>query len=180
MPKHTQHNIVPKNIPIIIAVTGTPGTGKTFISKKISLLMKGTYIDLNKLAIKAGLRSGKDAKRGSIMINENGLYKALKPLSGPGKVLIADSHLSHYLPSSKVSLCIVARCPLKTLQRRLKSRGYSTRKIAENLEAEAMGICLSEAQENGHKILEIGKINNKILQKIAKSFTKSRFGVGSH
>ncbi|MEK6967664.1 MAG: AAA family ATPase [Nanoarchaeota archaeon] len=155
----TNHNIVPNisklNQPLIIAVTGTPGAGKTVLARKLSLLLKATYIDLNKIALIGGLKHGFDASRQAAIINEKGLFKALKPLLMPKRMYLADSHLSHYLSSSKVSLCIVARCDLKTLQSRLKKRGYGPKKIEENLEAEAIGVCLGEAKEFGHNVVEV-------------------------
>ena len=63
-----------------------------------------------------------------------------------------DSHLSHYLPPKYVSLCIVTKCELKNLEKRLKKRGYVQTKIRENLDCEIFDICLNEAKENKHKI----------------------------
>ena len=68
------------------------------------------------------------------------------------KGIVIDSHLSHHLPKKLVSQCIVMRCSLKTLVRRLQKKGYSKRKIRENLEAEIFEVCLQEARERGHAI----------------------------
>src|SRR3989344_578547 len=100
------------------------------------------------------------------IFNEKGLYRVIKPLLRSLKAYVADSHLSHHLPVSKVSFCIVARCDLKTLKNRLKRRKYAPRKIAENLEAEALGICLGEARELGHNVIEIN---------CSKQIPKSKF-----
>ena len=168
--KRSKVSIVPKRRrpkkPFLIAITGTPGTGKTLLAKKLSLLLNANYLNLNKLALKRGLKEGFDRQRKVYIINEKGLYRVIKPLLRSLKAYVADSHLSHHLPVSKVSFCIVARCDLKTLKNRLKRRKYAPRKIAENLEAEALGICLGEARELGHNVIEIN---------CSKQIPKSKF-----
>ncbi len=67
--------------------------------------------------------------------------------------IIIDSHLSHYLPKKYVDLCIVTKCNLKLLRKRLRKRKYSKEKIRENMDAEIFDVCLSEAREKGHNIL---------------------------
>jgi len=157
--KRSKVPIVPKLIaskkPLLIAITGTPCTGKSKLAKQLSLLLNAKHLNLNKIALQRGLRLGFDRQRQASIINEKGLYRIIKPLLRPNKVYITDSHLSHYLPSSKVSFCIVARCNLKTLKNRLKRRKYNPAKIAENIEAEALGICFGEAKEFGHNVIEI-------------------------
>ncbi len=70
--------------------------------------------------------------------------------------VIIDSHLAQVLPAAMVGLCIVVQCPnLKKLQRRLVTRGYSTKKVRENLDAEIFQVCLIEALERKHKILKV-------------------------
>ncbi len=67
-------------------------------------------------------------------------------------MLVIDSHLSHYLPKEKVKLCVICKCDVKELRKRLKKRGYAKAKIEENVEAEIMDVCLNEAKEEGHRI----------------------------
>ena len=84
--------------------------------------------------------------------------------------IIIDSHLSHYLPKRYVGLCIVTKCGLKELKRRLKKKKYPYNKIRENLDAEIFDICLSEAKESRHKVIVIDTtkgINiNEVFSKI--------------
>ena len=68
------------------------------------------------------------------------------------KDLVIDSHLSHYLPKKYVDLCVVTKCDLKVLKKRLEKRKYSKEKIRENLDVEIFDICLNEAKEKGHKV----------------------------
>lgn len=68
------------------------------------------------------------------------------------KDVVIDSHLSHYLDKKYVDLCVVVKCNVMVLEKRLKKRGYSSLKIQENLDAEIFEVCLNEARENGHKV----------------------------
>ena len=60
--------------------------------------------------------------------------------------------MSHYLPKKYVDLCIVTKCGLKKLKKRLEKRKYNKKKIRENLDCEIFDICLNEAMEKGHKV----------------------------
>lgn len=138
---------------MIIIVSGTPGTGKTTIAKKIAKERNAEYIDVNKVITKYNISDGYDRKRKTKIIDVKRLNKVLiKIIKSSKKDLVIDSHLSHYLPPKYVDLCIITKCDLKTLKKRLKKKGYSTEKIKENLDAEIFDVCLNEAKELGHKI----------------------------
>lgn len=142
--------------PKIITVTGTPGTGKTTVAKHLAKSCKATYIDVNRIIKKHNLKEGYDKKRKTAVIDTNKLnnvlIKVIKEAKKTKQSLIIDSHLSHYLPSKYVDLCIVTKTSLKKLKDRLKKRGYHKEKIQENLLCEIFDVCLTEAQEAGHKI----------------------------
>ena len=57
--------------------------------------------------------------------------------------LIVEGHLSHLC--SGADKLIILRCRPEILEERLASRNYSSSKIHENLEAEAMGVCSAES-----------------------------------
>ncbi|HLC53453.1 MAG TPA: AAA family ATPase [Candidatus Nanoarchaeia archaeon] len=142
----------------VIAITGTPGTGKTTLANKLK--SQGyLLLDVPSLIKNFKLAAGYDRKRRCSIINIEGFVKAIgmsirqiKRIKKDIKGIVIDSHLSHHLPKKLVSQCIVMRCSLKTLVRRLQKKGYSKRKIRENLEAEIFEVCLQEARERGHAI----------------------------
>lgn len=137
----------------IIIVTGSVATGKTSIAKKLSKKHKAKYIDVNKLIKDNKLYDSYDKKRKCYVVDIKKLNKFLINLIKKSKEsLIIDSHLSHYLPKKYVDLCVVVKCPLKKLRKRLEKRKYSKAKIKENMEVEIFDICLNEAKENRHKI----------------------------
>lgn len=157
----------------VIIITGTPGTGKTAIAKKLSLLLRINYIDVNNLITSKKLYSGYDKTRNTKIVPIQPLIRKLSEIILTSEnSLIIDSHLSHFLPASLVDLCIVTKCSLKELKKRLEAKKYSQKKVRENLDAEIFDVCLSEANEQGHKILIIDtsrKINfSNIIIKIRK------------
>ena len=141
----------------VIIVTGTPGTGKTTFAKRIAKKPGYEYIDVNKLISTHKLHQGYDPKLKTKIIDTVKLARFLVSYAKKTKAkgVVIDSHLSHYLPSAFVDECYVTTCNLKELRQRLKKRGYSARKIRDNLEAEAFQTCLTEAQEAGHETLAI-------------------------
>src|SRR3989338_4410358 len=132
---------------MIIIVIGTPGTGKTYLAKKLARYLNYQYIDVKKLLKKNNLLINYDFKAKKM----NKLLIAL--ITKSKNNLFIDSHLAHYLPKKYVNLCIVCKCDLKELKKRLVKRGYSKQKIRENLDAEIFDVCYIEAVERKHKVV---------------------------
>lgn len=161
-----------------IIVTGTPGTGKTQLAKKLASKLNFDYIDVNKMIKKYNISEGYDKKRKTKIVDVAKLNKTLiREISNfkkdkKTKGIIIDSHLSHYLPEKYVDLCIVTKCDLKALQERLKKRKYPKEKIRENLDAEIFDICSVEAREKGHNILVIDCTRPINIKNIIKAIIK--------
>ncbi len=142
--------------PKVIVVTGTPGTGKTIVSRWLASQFKFLYIDVKQIIKGEKLYESYDQKNKCYVVEEKKLVLHLKKVIKKTKQnIIFDSHLAHDLPPSVVDLCIVATCPLKALQRRLKARGYTKKKIKDNLDAEIFEVCKIEAEEQGHHVLQV-------------------------
>ncbi len=147
---------------MILIVTGTPGTGKTTVAKEVSKLLNHEYIDVNEL-----IRTKEyDQERDCRIVDVEELKTKLLSLINKSSDLVIDSHLSHYLDSKFVDLCIVTKCSLPVLKKRLEKRNYSEKKIRENLDAEIFDTCRVEAQEQGHKIVTINTDQKYDLKKI--------------
>jgi adenylate kinase len=121
--------------PLRVAVTGTPGTGKT----TATTLLDAEVIHLNNRIREAGLWSERDADRDSLVADLDAVREALGDWSG-----VAESHLAHHLDADRV---VVLRCRPDTLERRLRERGADEAKATENAESEALDVILSEAVE---------------------------------
>ncbi|MBI1934931.1 adenylate kinase family protein [Candidatus Woesearchaeota archaeon] len=145
----------------VIIVSGTPGTGKTTLAKSLFNKLKFHYLDANKIISKYRLSEGYDKKRKTMIVdikNLNGqIIKEMADIKKTKKAdgIIIDSHLSHYLPKRLVDFCIITKCDIKELNKRLKKKGFHKEKIKENLQSEIFDICLNEARERGHKLIEV-------------------------
>jgi len=119
-----------------VAVTGTPGTGKTTAVKRLDTDLD--VVHLNDLVRNAGLSTGEDDERGSLIADLDTLEARF---DGRDDVLI-ESHLAHHLDVERV---VVLRCRPEELENRLIARGEHEAKARENAEAEALDLILSEA-----------------------------------
>lgn len=143
-----------------IAVSGTPSVGKTTITSLIiekGRGLEGGYdsVSVKQLAEKRGLIGAVDPDDDARPIDVDALSLMLaEEWSEQGGVdLLVDGHLSHLLP---VDAIVIIRCHPNTLERRLRERGYSSEKIAENLEWELMGGVWNDIGEDGETpVLEV-------------------------
>lgn len=154
----------------VIIITGTPGTGKTSLALEIA--KNGyEYVDANKVIEQNNLVESFDKKRDTNVVDEKKLSDAFVKLIKSKKNLIIDSHMSHCIPAKYVNVCIVTKCNLKVLKKRLENKGYSKEKVRENLDAEILDVCLTEAEEAEHKLL-IVDTTKRSPREIAKSLLK--------
>lgn len=143
-----------------IALTGTPGVGKT---KVADVLEKMGYEVVRVEEIVDEFVIGYDEKRQSKIIDEEELDEYVKKIKD-GNILIIEGHVSHLLSVDSV---ILLRCHPEELKERLTNKGWSERKIKENLEAEALDIILQRSLEKHKRIWEIDT-TGKDIQEIAE------------
>ncbi len=131
---------------MLVALTGTPGTGKTTVSKGLEALGHHV-IDLGAFAAAHGLSEPIDD--GEVLDLD---AVALRLPVGVVETMVVEGHLSHLLP---VDLTIVLRCNPDVLRQRLAGRGWLKEKVEENVEAEAVDVILLEALERCDDIREV-------------------------
>ena len=138
---------------MLIAVTGTPGTGKT---SACDVLAHRGYlvIDLDEVARKEGLVVGRDESRATDEIDVDALRERLRI---PAKVAVLKSHYSHRMD---VNIAVVLRCRPSVLRARLAARGWAPEKVHENVEAEAIDVVLQEAVERLPFVFEVDTTNS--------------------
>lgn len=156
----------------LIIITGTPATGKSTLALVLAKKLQFERLDLHHYY--TTISSSYNKKKQAYDIDKNKFISLVKKkLSRTKTGLIVDSHISHLLPTKLVDICIVLSCSnLKVLQKRLQKRKYSLQKIRENLNAEIFQICLTEAQEQVHKIIKFDTAHNSTSE-IIKTITKS-------
>ncbi|QLK26209.1 AAA family ATPase [Natrinema zhouii] len=136
-----------------VAVTGTPGTGKTTATELLESRLADSddatddeltpdleVIHLNRVLEDEELYTEVDADRESKVADLEALSEWLE---GRDDIVI-ESHLAHHFDVDRVA---VLRCRPDTLEDRLLERGETDAKAAENAESEALDVILSEAVE---------------------------------
>lgn len=147
---------------MIIAVTGTPGVGKTTVSKLLSERLGYDYVSVKDFALERGL--GEPAGD-EVEIDVDALAKEAGA-AFQGEDVVIDGHLSHHVPAD---LVVVLRLHPKDVAERLKARGYPRKKLAENVEAELIDVILVEALERNENVLEVdttGKTPEEVVEEI--------------
>ncbi len=161
--------------PIIIIISGTPGTGKTTLAKELLKILSKQdfgYINVNEF-IKNKVPHTFNKKLRCIEVDVKALAEELEQyIKNADKNLIIDSHLSHYLPSDIVDLCIITSCNISELNKRLAARGYSREKIRDNLDSEIFEVCFNEALEKNHKVIKIDTTSDILYKEGLKKIKK--------
>ncbi|GCF12632.1 adenylate kinase [Haloarcula mannanilytica] len=121
-----------------VAVTGTPGTGKTTATECLDTDLD--VLHLNDVIKDEGFSTGIDEDRGSLVAD---LDKLSEWLDGRDDVLF-ESHLAHHFEADRV---IVLRAHPETIVERLRERGDDDSKAYENAESEALDVILGESVE---------------------------------
>jgi adenylate kinase len=125
-----------------VAVTGTPGTGKTTATRllggAVPLDPPLRVVHLNDLIREQDLVESVDDERDSLVAD---LDAVREQLAGEDDLLV-ESHLAHHLDADRV---VVLRAHPETVAARLRERGESDASAAENAESEALDVVLSAA-----------------------------------
>ncbi|MDH7516803.1 MAG: adenylate kinase family protein [Candidatus Thermoplasmatota archaeon] len=148
---------------MLVAISGTPGTGKTSVSKILE--QHGFEVfDLNKLSVEKGFVVGFDKKRGSRIVDVDKLDRYVGGFSKGKNLVFFEGHLSHLLKN--MDKVIILRCHPSVLKKRLAEKNWNKEKIKENVEAEVLDIVLCESVENHHRknIFEIDTTDKTVDQ----------------
>lgn len=131
---------------IIVAVTGTPGTGKT---AACAFLRGYTVISVRELVEENAGMFERDPERDTLEVDPEVLRRQIPEIEG---IMVLEGHLSHLLDPD---ITIVLRCNPQVLAERLFSRPWPPQKIRENQEAEAVDVIMIEAMEKSDLVFEI-------------------------
>ncbi|XVH31024.1 adenylate kinase family protein [Haloferacaceae archaeon DSL9] len=118
-----------------VAVTGTPGTGKTSATSHLD----ESVVHLNDEIRDHDLWTERDDERDSLVVDFDAAEAHLGAWDG-----VLESHLAHYFDADRV---VVLRCRPDVLETRLLDRGEPEAKARENAESEALDVILSETVE---------------------------------
>ncbi|HXY47379.1 MAG TPA: AAA family ATPase [Thermoplasmata archaeon] len=137
-----------------VAITGTPGTGKTTVSRRLPSRWQILEVaDLARRYRATETRHDVELSRaGPATVDLGRLSRAVQSRPSPGTEVVVG-HLAHLLPIRDV---VVLRCHPRELARRLAgSRRTTPADLRENLLAEATDVVLVEAVERRRRIWEV-------------------------
>ncbi|ARM76092.1 adenylate kinase family protein [Acidianus manzaensis] len=126
-----------------IVITGTPGVGKTTISKFLSSKLSYEYFQVSSFIIQNKLYSSFDPLRQTYNIDDEKVAEKINEyLKNKDNIVVETIYPSLIDYADKV--IVLRRYPLD-LYEELKNRGWNNIKIAENVESEILGVTLQEA-----------------------------------
>jgi adenylate kinase len=132
----------------IIIISGTPGTGKTTVSKRISEILGAAIISLNEITVSKKFILEYDKNRETYVVDFERLWPyILNQIEELNKInttlLIIEGHFSDFVPDELIDMAVILRCDPDILYKRLELRGYKPAKILENIQAEILGNCVN-------------------------------------
>ena len=141
----------------LIAISGTPGTGKTALANELRRRGKNV-LDVNEHVRSKGLLEEKDEERDTFSVDIDSLNRSIIDMAEED-TLFLDSHMSHCIDCDVI---FVLRCCPETLSERLRNRGYSEMKVSENVQAEILDVILCEASEADVPVYEFDTSDDDI------------------
>jgi len=157
----------------VILVTGSPGVGKTVVSCLLASRLNGLRIGLAELVKQEGLISGLDEARETLIADMEKVSKRTLEIMQDceGDVIVDGHYAVDVVPTEDVDLVFVLRRHPNELKTFMEKRGFGNRKLWENLAAEILDVCLSEAVETCgvDKVCEIdatGKSVEEVVEDI--------------
>lgn len=164
-------------MPMLVVITGTPGTGKTAIAQALAKKLDYGLIDIKKIVNAHGIyKIEKKEKVVDLKKLETALLGEIKKCSIKGSIIEGHLACEIKLPADFV---FVLRCHPKTLRKRLKERRYTGKKLEENVLAEMLDYCTLLARKNfkGRNIVEIetsGRSLNKCVAEMVSAIKGER------
>lgn len=129
-----------------ILLTGTPGVGKTTLGKELAQRTGLKYVNIGELAEEGQLYDGFDEEYNCPILNEDKVVDELEEEMAEGGVIV-DYHGCDLFPERWFHIVFVLRTDNTQLYTRLENRGYSGKKLQDNVQCEIFQTILEEALE---------------------------------
>jgi adenylate kinase len=130
-----------------LAITGTPGTGKSSISRALAARINATVLDIGRMILDEKLTNGFDNRRKTPIADLKLASKRTAEIIDREKdsVIIEGHYAEQIVPRRLVNKIFVLRREPDELKNILEKRGYKEEKVYENVAAEILDVCLWEA-----------------------------------
>ncbi len=161
----------------VLGVSGTPGVGKSSVSRKLSEMLGIPHVDLSKVVVEQGLYVEYDEERQSYVIDEDAVRKYLRRLYETLGPFVLDSHYAEVAPRDILEIVVVLRLdPLKLLDR-LIAKNWPIKKIVENVEAELLSVpTINAVEELGEEMVMEIDVTGMSIDDVAREIMESITG----
>jgi adenylate kinase len=170
-----------KKIRKTILVSGTPGVGKTTVSQKLASGLDAQYIGVTELVKTGKLVTSVDEERKTLIADTEKVSKQLQKIldKSEGTIVIEGHYVVDVVPKKEVKAIFVLRRDPHELKKVLEKRGYTEKKIRENLAAEILDVCLWDAISayGADKVCEIdvsGKTVEAVVEEMLQVLEKKK------
>lgn len=151
-----------------ILVTGTPGTGKTSLCRKLQEKRSNLKcINIGEFAKANNCLGDWDSQYECHDIDEDKLIDDLEDTMAEGNVII-EHHVTDIFPERWFDCVFVLRTENTQLFDRLKTRQYNEKKLEDNVQCEIFQTILDEARDS-YKPEIVHEIRSDILEDIEKN-----------
>jgi len=150
----------------ILIITGTPGVGKSSASKLLAVRIGARSVSLGDLVEREKLHTGVDEKRDTLVADMKKVKERVERMiaESAGDIVIEGHYAVDVVSPEEVRFVFVLRRDPGELERVLRERLYREEKVRENLAAEILDVCLSDAVTRcgAHNVCEVDVTGRKV------------------
>lgn len=130
-----------------ILITGTPGVGKSTLCKQLSEITGLQWLEISKIANEFNCLEEFDEIYQCPVLNEDKLVDGLEEVMSNGGNIV-DYFSCDFFPERWFDIVFVLRVDNTTLYDRLSDRGYTGKKLEDNVQCEIFQTVLEEAKSS--------------------------------
>merc|ERR1712241_1475471 len=147
-----------------ILVTGTPGTGKSTLCRRLVDGNTLKWINVGDFATQAGCLGEWDERYDCHELDEDKLIDELEDIMAEGNVVV-EHHVTDIFPERWFDAVFVLRTDNTQIFDRLKTRNYNQKKLDDNVQCEIFQTILDEARES-YKPEIVHEIRSDVLEDV--------------
>lgn len=153
-----------------ILITGTPGVGKSTLCTKLSEVTGLQWLEISKLAKENNCLEEYDEIYKCPVLDEDKLMDGLEDVMNVGGNIV-DYHSCEFFPERWFDVVFVLRADNTTIYDRLTTRGYTGKKLEDNIQCEIFNTILEEAR-NSYSTDIVHELSSKNLEELQDNINK--------